>query len=287
MVVFARERQIESFLRRNGWLLSIITLLTAGSLYAGIGCCMQVFLEGHYWAIIPAGLLAHAFFVITMHDGAHKALTRTNLDYMIMNVCSGLIVLPFYTELFKKYHLLHHGNTNTVDDPLWSPFKEKMFKERRYLYAILQCIPFAFNLAVILSYNKERGNQKSNQANLNKSQMLVSFIVACAVIYIVQPPLWFVLGSFVVMTSLGAVRYWGEHMGTIEGKESNTHWFPLGMGIGNHDVHHHHPGYSWLTLTIGLWFRKKDTNPIKSLYGILFLKSFKHYKPIHQVEPTR
>lgn len=282
MVVFAKEKQIESFLRSNSWVLFVVSVVTASSLYAGIGICLRLYLNGHHWSIIPAGLLAHAFFVITMHDGAHKSLTRTKFDYVIMNVCAGLIVIPFYTELFKKYHLLHHANTNTDHDPLWSPLKEKMFKEQRYLYAVLQCIPFAFNLAAVLSYNKGRGKDKTNQPTVSISQMVLSLVVALGVLYFIEPSLLFIIGTISIMTSLGAVRYWAEHMGTAKGIESNTHWFPLGMGIGNHNVHHHYPGYSWLSLTIGSWFRKKDTNPLKTMYGMLFLKSFKHYPSIQR-----
>jgi len=33
------------------------------------------------------------------------------------------------------------------------------------------------------------------------------------------------------------------------------------MGIGNHETHHHHAHLSWLTLSIGLMYRKRQTNP--------------------------
>lgn len=253
-----KEKNIEKFLRKHSWVLYSLTFLFAAALYAGIYGCMLLFHQGYYWALVPSGLLAHSFFVITMHDGAHKSITRTKLDYWIMNICSGLIVLPLYTELFKKYHLLHHAHTNTENDPLWTPQKERLFSENRLLYAFLQCLPFAFNFYIIFySFNqKKKGSVKAVKPDI--FQILLSFAVAAAVIILVQPGIWFVLGTFTIMTSLGAVRYWGEHMGVSKDKESNTHWFPIGMGIGNHEVHHHKPGYSWLTLTIGLFYRKMD-----------------------------
>ncbi|MFT5820929.1 MAG: fatty acid desaturase [Crocinitomix sp.] len=273
-----REKKIEQFFRRNGWLLVLATLSVAALLYFGIFWSMGLFDQGHYWAILLSGLFGHSFFVILMHDGAHKSLTRTKWDHVIMNVSAGLIILPVYTELFKKYHLLHHAHTNTDKDPLWNGFKERLFNERRVLYAILQCIPFAFNFYVVLQSRDKTVKLNSPAAKPNIYLILLSLIVAGTVIYFARPNVWFVLGSFAVMTTLGAIRYWGEHMGTSNEKESNTHWFPLGMGIGNHEVHHHQPGYSWLTLTIGLLFRKMDTNPLKSIKGIFFDRNFRHYK---------
>ncbi|MBI3134048.1 MAG: fatty acid desaturase [Bacteroidetes bacterium] len=272
----SNEQKIETFLRKYTWLLYLVTILTAALLYVGIYFSMLLFKEGYYWSLVLSGLLAHSFFVITMHDGAHRSITGTAFDYTIMNFCAGLIVLPLYTELFKKYHLLHHAHTNTENDPLWNGMKEKLFNEKRGLYAVLQCLPFVFNLYVII--NGKREKKAGQKGGVNYFQVLLSLVVAAVVVITAKPGIWFVLGTFTVMTTLGAIRYWGEHMGTLDGKESNTHWFPLGMGIGNHDVHHHHTNYSWLTLTIGLLFRKLDTNPFKSLWGIFFDKKFHHYK---------
>jgi fatty acid desaturase len=273
-----REQILEQFFRRNSWLLLLVTLSVSGLLYLGIYYAMLLFDQGHYWAIALSGLLGHSFFVILMHDGAHKSLTRTKWDHVIMNISAGLIILPIYTELFKKYHLMHHAHTNKDKDPLWNGFKEKLFNEKRWLYAVLQCIPFAFNFYVVLQSKDKDAKLKSKATKPNIYLILLSLIVAGTVIYFARPNVWFVLGSFAVMTTLGAIRYWGEHMGTSNEKESNTHWFPLGMGIGNHEVHHHRPGFSWLTLTIGLLFRKMDTNPLKSIKGIFFNGNFRHYK---------
>ena len=273
-----KEKSIEGYLRSHNWLLYATTIVVASALYLGIYWAMLLFKEGHYWSIAISGLLAHSFFVITMHDGAHRSITQTKFDYYIMNFCAGLIVLPLYTELFKKYHLLHHAYTNTDNDPLWSAQKEKLFENKRWLYAFLQCLPFVFNLYVIMQPAIKGDKTIRNSSKPDYLQIAFSFLVAIGVVLLFKPGLWFVLGTFTVMTTLGAVRYWGEHMGVQQGKDSNTHWFPLGMGIGNHEVHHYHPNYSWLTLTIGMLYRKMDTNPIKSIYGIFFDKRFHHYK---------
>ena len=170
-----REQKIEIFLRKNTWLLYLVTLCFASTLYYGIYMCHLAFLDDHYWVIFPAGLLVHSFFVITMHDGAHKSITRTKFDYFIMNFCSGLIVLPLYTELFKKYHLLHHAHTNTENDPLWSPFKRKFFTENKALYAFLQCLPFAMNLVSILMYQPKKRNIKAPKVNIYYVLLYISY----------------------------------------------------------------------------------------------------------------
>lgn len=47
---------------------------------------MHLFQQGHYWAFIPAGFCAHSFLIITVHDGSHKAITKTKYDRLIVNV---------------------------------------------------------------------------------------------------------------------------------------------------------------------------------------------------------
>lgn len=275
--VYARELKIDAFLRKYPLVLAIVTLIVAGGLYLGIYWSMGLFDKGHYWSIVLSGLFAHAFFVITMHDGAHQSLSTKPLDRFIMNTCSGLIILPLYTEMFRKYHLLHHAHTNTPLDPLWASNKKKLFDEHRLLYAFLQSLPFVLNFYMLATRTEKEKQAHPHQPTVNWYYVLWSFCVAACIVYMVQPSIWFVLGTFAFMTSIGAVRYWGEHMGIEENKDSNTHWFPLGMGIGNHEAHHYYPQISWLSLTIGMWFRKKDTHPLKTVYRMFFNSNFRHY----------
>lgn len=274
---FARELKIEGYLRRHKFLLAVATIIVSGALYLGIYASLVWYEQGHYWTIVCAGLFAHAFFVITMHDGAHQSLTQRKIDRLIMNTAAGLIILPLYTELFRKYHLLHHSHTNTELDPLWGSNKKYLFDKHRFLYAVLQALPFVLNLYMLATRTQKEKQAHPYQPTIGWVYIIWSFIVAGFVVYMVQPPFFFVIGTFGFMTSIGAVRYWGEHMGIANEKESNTHWFPLGMGIGNHEAHHYYPELSWLTLTIGMWFRKKDTHPLKTVYRMMVDPRFRHY----------
>lgn len=279
---YALELKLDCFLRNNPWILATVTVLISGLLYWGIYWTLCLFQDGKYWSIILSGLFAHAFFVITMHDGAHQSLSTTKFDRFIMNTAAGLIILPLYTEMFRKYHLLHHAHTNTALDPLWASNKKRLFEKHRLVYAILQALPFVLNLYMLVTRSEKEKRAYTHQPKISWLYILWSFLVAGTILYFVQPNVFFVLGTFAFMTSIGAVRYWGEHMGIEENKASNTHWFPLGMGIGNHEAHHEYPQLSWLTLTIGMWFRKKDTHPLKTLYLMFFDKRFKHYNSTHK-----
>jgi fatty acid desaturase len=281
---FFRELKIDTYLRNHVVVFYFITLIIAAALYGGIYLSLQLFENGHYWSLITSGLFAHAFFVITMHDTAHQSLTQRSLDRWIMNTAAGMIILPLYTELFRKYHLLHHAHTNTNLDPLWGSNKKYLFENHRFLYAVLQSLPFVLNFYMLISRTKKEKQAHPFQPRINGWYIAWSFIVALFVIYYVQPPFWFVFGTFGVMTSIGAIRYWGEHMGVDQGKESNTHWFPLGMGIGNHEAHHYYPELSWLSLTIGMWYRSKDTHPIKTVYRLFFDDRFHHYESKRQIQ---
>lgn len=108
--------------------------------------------------------------------------------------------------------------------------------------------------------------------------MVWASAISLLVIWLVQPSIWFVLGSFFVLNIGTTLLHWCEHLGTATDRESNTYWFPLGMGIGNHEAHHHHAHPSWVTLSIGLFYRKRQTNPLKALCGVLFDKDFAHYR---------
>ena len=264
------ELKTERYLRSHNWIVVVVSLITVGLIGAGIYYCMLLFREGHHWSIIPAAIFAHAYFVIVIHDGAHKAISRTWLDHLFMNLLAGFMLLPFFPEPFRKFHLIHHGNTNKETDPLWSPVKSVLFKKNRYLYIICQLIPFVFTFIVLINSEKyRRKNQlKVKGPPIRWYYVALAFMASAVTIYFVRPPLWFVLGTIFCLTTLGSIRHWCEHMGEDVTRESNTYWFPLGMGVGNHDVHHDHPNYSWISLMVGLFFKRKDTNPFKTIYGI-------------------
>jgi len=283
---FNLEIKIEKKLRAYPWIVPIACIVTAGLLFYGIYLCMLGFQQHYYWTIIPAGLMVHAFFIVTVHDGSHKAITRTKLDYLFMNLGASLMFLPFYGELFRKYHLIHHANTNSEIDPLWPDFKKSLYSKKRPLYILCELIPLAFTLILLLSGKKEYLKKSKRyvvkQPSVRIPYMVLSFLISVALAWWTSPPLAFIVGTLLSVNIFKLLRHWCEHMGTEKEKESNTYWFPLGMGIGNHEAHHKFPHFSWLTMMIGLYFRKTDTNPFKALYGILFIKSFSYYKKVRE-----
>jgi fatty acid desaturase len=279
---FDREIRIEKYLRSHKWIIPTATSITAIGLYAAIYLCMVGYQHNHYWTIIPAGIFAHAFLIITVHEGAHKAITRSRFDYFIMNAGAVAIFIPFYAEPFRKYHLTHHANANTIVDPLWPKFKSEMYEKRRWLYMICECIPILFTFILVTSGEKEVKNKETasltiKQPTVRKHYLLLAILASLILIIYLMPPVGFVLGSLFILNLTGVLRHWCEHMGADNEKESNTFWFPLGMGIGNHEAHHLYPHFSWLTMMIGLNFRTKDTNPCKAIYGLLFKKDYAHY----------
>jgi len=273
------EINIEKKLRKNALLIPLITFLLAFILLSSIGYCMHLYKAGFYWTFLPAGLLLHSFLIITVHDGSHKTITKTKFDRLILNLCSAIVFLPFYGEHYRKYHLIHHGYTNTDLDPLASPMSKKIYQKYRYLYIILESIPAIYTFYQIFDFNKREDSKKfNNKLKINKILFILSIFVSIICFLIIKPPIYFVLLTLFILNIISAVRSWCEHMGTSLEHKTNTYWFPLGFGIGNHDIHHEYPNLSWLTLTIGLFKKEKNSNPIKTLRGILFDKSFTFYK---------
>lgn len=273
------EISIEKRLRKNSLLIPFTTLFFACLLLFSIGYFMSLYERGFYWAFIPAGFFAHSFLIITVHDGSHKAITKTKFDRFIVNLSSSLIFIPFYGEHYRKYHLIHHGYTNTDLDPLSSPRSKKLYQKHRYLYIFLESIPVFYTFYLIFDFNNRENTKKVNNAlKINRIYFILSICISIIWFLIINPPVYFVLLTLLFLNIISAVRNWCEHMGTSLEHKTNTYWFPMGFGIGNHDVHHEHPNLSWLTLTIGLLKRDKNSNPIKTLRGILFDKSFTFYK---------
>ncbi|MFH7001967.1 fatty acid desaturase [Flavobacterium bizetiae] len=274
-----KEISIEKKLRKRTFLIPFATILCASILLFGIGYCMHLFQQGHYWAFVPAGFFAHSFLIITVHDGSHKAITKTKYDRLIVNISSALIFIPFYGEHYRKYHLIHHGYTNTDLDPLASPLLKNLYHKNRYLYILMETIPILYTSYLIFDFNKRENTQKvTNAIQINKTFFILSICLSIIWFIVIKPPFYFVLLTLLLLNLISVVRNWCEHMGTSLEHKTNTYWFPMGFGIGNHDVHHQHPNLSWLTLKIGLMKRKKNANPLKTLKGILFDKKFTFYK---------
>jgi fatty acid desaturase len=278
--IFLKEKQIEQGLRKLPFLIPAITVVTAGLLYWGIIACYQGYLAGNKWAVIVAGLLAHAFFIVLVHDGAHKAITRSKFDRLLMNLGAGLMLLPFYAEPFRKYHLLHHSNTNNELDPLWPSTKKDLYENHRLLYIFCELIPLLFTIYLITRSNKQKGSgvTKTIKApQLSIFNMVWASAISIAIILFFKPGWAFFVLSLLSLNFFSAVRHWCEHLGYRNDRASNSFWFPLGMGIGNHDTHHQLPNISWFSLMAGLPHRPKSTNIFKTIHGVFFRKDFIHY----------
>ncbi len=278
METFEIEIKTEKRLRKNKWTIPFCTLITATALYLLVICCAYFFITGFWWTVIPAGILVHSFFIVTVHDASHKAITGSKWDSLIMNFAAGMMLLPFYAEPFRKYHLVHHSNTNTEIDPLWPELQKKLFHRNRLLYVLCEIVPLAFTLVLILSGEKKRtGKPSVHSPAIRWKYMFFAFVISACVLWVAAPPVWFFAGTLLTVNIVKLLRHWCEHMGDMNGKESNTYWFPLGMGIGNHEAHHRHPHFSWLTMAICLRSHLKDTNPFKAMSSLFFNKKFHHY----------
>ena len=272
------ELDLEKSLRKNKWLLPIITIATATTLYGLVLICLHFFNLNQYWTIIPAAFIAHAFFIIILHDGSHKSITKTKADRFIMNFGASIMLLPFYGELFRKFHLIHHGNTNSQVDPLWPSAKTELYNNKRWFYIMCEMIPILFSIYSLIMSKKENKNKtKLKGPKAEIKYIIMGSFISLAIIIFFKPNIWFLLFTFLLLNFIGKIRHWCEHMGYNNSVESNTFWFPLGMGVGNHDTHHHAPHVSWFVLMVGLFHRKKNTSFFKALFGVLFNKKFTHY----------
>lgn len=274
------ELILERKMRKYPFLIPFISILTGGLLFAGILLSGFYFLEGFYWTFIPAGLMGHAFFIVIVHDGAHKGITRSKFDRYLMNLGCAVMFLPFYGEGFRKYHLIHHANTNSSVDPLWPKQKKNLYENHRWLYILCELIPLLYTAFLVFKQSTATANKniKAKGPSINYFHILWAAIISIGMIYMIQPPIYFLLGTLLTLNIFSTLRHWCEHLGYDLKKTSNTFWFPLGMGIGNHDTHHEHPHISWIALFLGLFKRKKDTQVLRTVFGVFFKKSFHHYE---------
>jgi fatty acid desaturase len=279
------ESRVEARLRGIPFAVAALTLLTAGLLYAGIGACLRLYEAGVVVVVVLAGLFVHAFVIVLVHDGAHRAITRTGADSALMNVGSGLVLLPFYAELFRRYHLIHHAHTNEDVDPLWPPFKKRLYARHRRLYMLAELLPFALTILAIASGALRESAERVRGPRLRAWGLALSLVTAVATGWWVRPRLGFVLLTVLSANAWGELRHWCEHVGFDPRKESNTYRFPLGMGIGNHDAHHRHPGYSWIAMAVGLALRPKDTGPLRTLVAMLRHPDYMPYAATRENTP--
>ncbi len=271
------EINLEKRFRKHTYLIPFATISMASLLLLAIGYMMHLFETGRYWACIPAGVLMHSYVIVSLHDGVHKSITRTKMDRLIANISAALIFLPV-GELYRKYHLIHHRDTNSDNDPISPPVLRKLYLKNRFYYILCECIPLLYTFYLVMNYQKEENKRApTKEIHISWAYFIFSIVLSALWFVLVQPSLWFIGGTLLAFNVVSVLRNWCEHMGTNPDGTSNTYWFPMGFGIGHHELHHDKPYLSWLTLTVGLFKQKKETNPVKALYGILFDKSFRFY----------
>jgi len=274
------ELDLEKKWRKTKWLIPSIGIVVSLVLVFLIWLCNYFFNEGYWWTFAIAAVLGHSLFIVALHDGAHNSITKTWVDRWIMNVAAGILLLPFFGEAFRQSHLIHHGHSNSEDDPLWHSNKKYLYESMRWFYILCEMIPLLFHGYLLLRSSNERKKSKEKEVigpGINYWFILMATAISTAIILLVIPSIWFVLGMIFGMNILGTIRHWCEHLGTDPKGSNNTFWFPLGMGIGNHDTHHYAAYVSWPVLYVGLLKRKRNSNPFRAIYGVLFNKNFIHY----------
>jgi len=276
----APEPPIERALRRFVWLVPVITIGTTALLLALIFACERYFAAGHSWILVVSGLLTHAVMVVGVHDGAHRAMTKTSFDRFFCSVVAGLLILPLYGEAFRRYHLLHHAQVNGPHDPLYLPSKAKLFEKNRVVYMILDVVPLL--LAFVCKQTQTAPDIKAPPIGLR--YLVVGLVCSGLVLYFMRPSLVFVALNIVSLYTWASIRDWCEHFGTDDQRVANAYFFPLGMGIGNHEAHHQWPHYSWITMELGLWKRKWDTNPVHAAIQMATNPRFRHYVATGKIE---
>lgn len=274
------EQVWDDRLRSIPGLVAALTLGTAALLYAGIWACAVAFDRGWWPVALLSGLLVHAFLLIVVHDGAHRALTGTRADRWIINIGAGFVLLPFWAEPFRSLHLVHHGHTNVPQDPLWPPTKRRLFAERRWLYVLAELVPLLFSVLALVQPPVVVAGQPVRRPAISWPLLALAFVVAGCTAWLLRPAPLFVVATVLATNAWGGLRHLCEHFGTHDRLQSNTFAFPLGMGIGNHAVHHEAPRISWVALAAGLRARPKDSDPWRALVGLLRDPAFHHYLPI-------
>ncbi|TGK03265.1 fatty acid desaturase [Leptospira selangorensis] len=274
------EEVIESRFRKFPWWIPIFSGVLAFCLYVFLLYFHEIFISGGIWILPVSGLFLHSWMILLVHEGTHRNLTRSKFDRWILNLASAFVFLPFYGEPFRLSHLKHHAKTNLPDDPLWPRWKLELFRKNRILYVLLEFLPLVSSIFSLFWKSSSVVVGKDNKTTFSKETfffLLLSFIVSGVLFYWFRPDLWFIFGTFFFANFWGCFRHWCEHTGYSKERESNTFYFPLGFGIGNHEIHHENPNLSWLSLALGLRKREKNISIFECFIGLCFSKKYMHY----------
>jgi len=214
------------------------------------------------------GVLVHGLFILIVHECTHGNVFGRPVDDWVGNGAIGLLLLPFLAERYQMVHRLHHRRANQVGDTNWTPFRQRLFRRSRWLYALYELLPVVNNLDRI---REEVGRGR-------RSGVAFAWLCAAATYGILQPPLAYWLLVVLGVNTINALRLWVEHFGHYAGRVSNTYYCPLGFGIGNHEVHHRYPRIPALVLAVGLALRRKDGSVLTGVRSLLFDKRYAHFR---------
>jgi len=274
--------EIERWVRKHRSFVPVVTLLLAWIHCLLLYGCLLAFERGHPWLVVISGLLLHSFMIVTVHESSHEAVFQnTFLDGVFLNLCAGIVLLPVYGEGVRKYHLMHHAYTNHLEkDPIFTPLKKELLERSRLLFIAAEFVPLGTTLASIVTGGQRRRQLGAKSTKIRPAFVIFSLAVALAVFYLIRPSWGFWLGTLFFGGIWSTVRNWCEHFGVDSSKASNVYTFPLGWGEGNHELHHRHPTYSWITCALDLARRPKDTSFLRTLYWALFDPRFRHYETV-------
>ena len=226
---------------------------------------------GHPWLAIGTpfalAVVVHGVFILVVHEATHGNLLGRPADDWLGSIASGVLLLPFTAEVFQPVHRVHHFLTNRPGDTNWSPFRQRLFARSRLLYALYELVP------VVNCLDRTRARYPRD-----RRRVAAAWAAALATWAVLRPPFGYWLLVLVGLNLLTTLRFWIEHFVFASERSSNTYWFPLSFGIGNHEVHHQNPGISALALAIGLWFRAKShLLPVAPLC-VLFSSGYRHFR---------
>jgi fatty acid desaturase len=214
------------------------------------------------------GVLVHGLFILMVHECTHGNVLARPWDDWIGNAAIGMLLLPFLAERYQMTHRLHHIRANQVGDTNWTPFRQRLFRRSRLLYAVYELIPVVNNL------DRLRDEVRPGK----RSRTLFAWLCAAATWAVCQPPLMYWILVVIGLNTINALRLWVEHFGHYQRRVSNTYFCPLGFGIGNHEIHHRHPRIPALVLAVCLALRRKDASVFTGVWKLLTDEHYAHFR---------
>jgi fatty acid desaturase len=214
------------------------------------------------------GVLVHGLFILMVHECTHGNVLGRPWDDWIGNAAIGMLLLPFLAERYQMVHRVHHQRANQAGDTNWTPFRQRLFRRSRWLYALYELLPIVNNL------DRIRDEVRPGK----RSRVLFAWLCAAATYAVFQPPLLHWVLVVLGVNTINALRLWVEHFGHYRGRVSNTYFCPLGFGIGNHEIHHRHPRIPALVLALGLALRRKDASVLTGVRDLLSDERYAHFR---------